>query len=235
MPSTIIRSASKPGLVLLESRVAVAADGLVTISARFLAPAAGLGASSFSLDSSWPSQFSLPPSTPNLQGGPYLLSKSVSKQNGLTVIDAEFISAASPVRRAVSEATEKLTFSGYKESKTSAGVISGSLSFDYYTTAQTFSYTVIAPNTSKIEPKGKIGYKFNTRAEGVSSLVTVQEVEILSHSRETLGKVDRISITSRRIYEQGGSPEIKFSPFTGLTVSGVQINNPWKGSNIGGL
>jgi hypothetical protein len=235
MPSTIIRSASKSGLVLLESRVAVAADGLVTISASFLAPAAGLLSTDFALDTSWPSQFSLPPSTPALQGGPYLLSKSVSKQNGLTVIDAEFISAANPVRRAVSESTEKLTFSGYKESETSAGVISGSLSFDYYTTAQTFTYTVIAPNSSKVEPKGKIGYRFNTRAEGVSSLVTTQEVEILSHSRETLGKVDRISITSRRIYEQGNAPKISFSPFGGLTISGVPINNPWKVSNIGGL
>lgn len=223
MPSTVIRSASKTGLVLLESRVSVANDGLVTIDASFLAPAAGLNSSDFQLDAAWPSAFALPPGTPSLQGGPYLLSRNASKQNGLTTIQAQYVSATNPVRQAWSESTEKLTFSGFAES----GALSGSLSFDYYTRVQTITYTVIAPNVFNLQPTGEVGRRFNIRQEGASNLVTTQEVQTISSSRETIGPVSRISVTARRIIEQGNLPAIGFSAFNGVTVNGVPLSNPW--------
>lgn len=238
MPSTVIRSSQKTGLVLLESRVSVGSDGLVTIDASFLAPSGGLGANEFALDSGWPSRFPLPPSTPGLQAAPSLLTQNASKQNGLTIVQAQYVSATNPVRVAISESTEKLTFSGYAEQSGVSAIgtasASGSLSFDYYTTAQTATYTLIAPNAFNFKPVGRIGRSFNVRKEGFSDLVTTQEVETLTSSSETLGRVSRVSVTARRIIEQGNVPPIEFSPFGGATVNGVPLNNPWGGPNIFG-
>ena len=239
MPSTVIRSASKTGLVLLESRVSVANDGLVTIGSRFLAPASGLTASDFQIDSSWPPGFVLPPSTPVLQGGPYLLNKNVSKQNGLTVVDAEYISATNPPRLAFSESVEKLTFSGYAERIRNGESISGSLSFDYYSKSQTVTYTVIAPNVFNVQPSGQVGTQFNFRYEGVASLVGYRQISILSQSRETLGKVDRVSVTARRVFEQQPLTNAILSGgetnFNGLAFNAVPNTNPWKATSIAGL
>lgn len=238
MPSTVIRASSKAGLVLLESRATVANDGMVTIDASFLAPSVGLAPDNFQLDSAWPSQFLLPPATPTLQGGPYLLTKSVSKKSGLTVVQAQFVSATNPVRVVFSESTEKLTFYGYAEqSGTSAlgsASASGSLSFDYYTRAQTATYSVIAPNVYNATPAGAIGRRFNQREEGASSLVTTQEVETLTSSSETIGRVTRITVTARRIIEQGNIPPIEFSPWLGATINGVRMHNPWSATSIAG-
>ena len=127
------------------------------------------------------------------------------------------------MRQAWSESTEKLTFSGFAES----GALSGSLSFDYYTRVQTITYTVIAPNVFNLQPTGEVGRRFNIRQEGASNLVTTQEVQTISSSRETIGPVSRISVTARRIIEQGNLPAIGFSAFNGVTVNGVPLSNPW--------
>lgn len=237
MPSIVIRSASKTGLVLLESRVSVANDGLVTIDASFLAPAAGLNSSDFQLDAAWPSVFSLPPGTPSLQGGPYLLTKNASKQNGLTTIQAQYVSATNPVRVAKSVSTEKLTFAGFAEQSATSSLgtasASGSLSFDYYTEVETFTYALVGGATYSQKPKGKIGRRFNIRREGNSRLVTTKEVETIVSSSETLGQVSRFSITARRVIEQDNVPAIEFSPFTGATINGVPLHNPWSGNIFG--
>ena len=203
MPSTVIRSASKTGLVLLESRVSVANDGLVTIDASFLAPAAGLNSSDFQLDAAWPRAFALPPGTPSLQGGPYLLSRNASKQNGLTTIEAQYVSATNPPRLAFSESVEKLTFSGFAERRSGGGEsVTGSVSFDYYTRSQTVTYTVIAPNAFNVQPSGEIKEIFNVRIQGSSAMVAYKQISILTQSRETLGPVNRVSVTARRVFEQ---------------------------------
>lgn len=237
MPSTVIRSASKTGLVLLESRVSVANDGLVTIDASFLAPAVGLNSSDFQLDAAWPSVFALPPGTPSLQGGPYLLSRNASKQNGLTTIQAQYVSATNPVRVAKTVSTEKLTFAGSAEQSATSALgtasASGSLSFDYYTEAETFAYALIGGATYSEKPKGNIGRQFNIRREGAWNLVTTQEIETILSSSETLGQVTRFSITAKRVIEQGNVPAIEFSPFRGATINGVPLRNPWSGNIFG--
>jgi len=231
MPSTVIRSAQKAGLVLIESRVSVANDGLVTIDASFLAPTSGVALNTFDLDASWPSIFALPPATPTLQGGPYLLSKNVSKKNGLTIVQAQYVSATNPVRVAISESTEKLTFSGYAEQTQNNTTTSGSLSFDYYASTQTATYTLIAPTVYSPTVSGRIGAKFNFRREGEDRLITLAETETLVSSDETLGKVSRISVTARRIIEQGDVPPANILPFMGRTLAGPPLNVSWVGRN----
>jgi hypothetical protein len=239
MPSTVQRNSTKTGLVLLESRVSVGDDGLVTLEARFLAPVAGFSPALFSNDSPWPLvQAPLPLGLPSLQGGPYLNTYSVQKENGLTFIDAKFVSATNPVRVATSTATEKLNFSGFAESSTS-GVLgtasaTGALSFDYYTRSMTKTYTVIAPNTFAAPVQGEIGARFNVRREGLSSLVTTSEQEFVTESIEVLGLVSRVSRTARRIIVQGETPQIKLSPWLGATLNGTQLFNPWRTGNITG-
>jgi hypothetical protein len=232
MPSIVRRSSSKSGLVLLESRVAVADDGLVTIEARFLAPATGLLPATFRNDAPWPVR-DLPLGLPALQGGPYLNTFSVQKQNGLTFIDATFVSAVNPVRVATSTATEKLSFSGFAESSTSeplgSASATGSLSFDYYTRSMTKSYALIAPNTFSAPVKGEIGVRFNERREGLSSLVAAQPQELITESIDQLGFVLRVTRTARIIMIQGETPQIQISPFFGATINGAPIFNPLLG------
>jgi hypothetical protein len=236
MPSIVQRSESKSGLVLLESRVAVADDGLVTIEARFLAPISGVPLGSFEQDALWPAQV-FPAGVPKLQGGPYLRTYSAQKQNGLTFIEATYLSAVNPVRIATSTATERLSFSGFAETSTAGPLgsasASGSLSFDYYTTSVTQSYTLIAPNIFSAPVNGQIGVRFNIRTEGQSSLVTTNEEEFVTQSVEVLGAVSRVTRTVRRIIVQGETPQIQLDPFRGATINGTQLFNPWSVNAFG--
>jgi len=237
MPSIVQRSESKSGLVLLESRVAVADDGLVTIEARFLAPIAGVPLGSFEQDALWPAEV-FPAGVPKLQGGPYLRTYSAQRQNGLTFIEATYLSAVNPVRVATSIATERLSFSGFAETSTAGPLgsasASGSLSFDYYTRSMTKSYTLIAPQTVSIELSGQIGARFNERSEGQSSLVTTNEEEFVTESIEVLGAVSRVTRTARRIIVQGETPQIELDAFRGATINGTQLFNPWTGDAFRG-
>jgi hypothetical protein len=235
MPSTVQRNTAKTGLVLLESQVSVSDDGLVTLSTRFLAPSTGFSAATFANDAPWPLP-QLPSGLPALQGGPHLNTYAVQKQNGLTFIDATYVSAVNPPRAATSTATEKLTFSGFAETSTSTALgtasASGSLSFDYYTRSMTRSYTVIAPNTYRAPVSGQIGARFNERREGNAALVTTSTQEFVTESVETIGRVSRISRTARRIIVQGQTPAITISPFLGATINGTPIFNPWRDGGI---
>jgi hypothetical protein len=237
MASTVQRNSAKTGLVLLESRISVADDGLVTIDARFLAPAAGLAPATFGNDAPWPFP-QLPSGLPNLQGGPYLNTYSVQKENGLTFIDAKFVSAVNPVRIATTTDTEKLNFSGYAETSTSGPLgtasASGSLSFDYYTRSMTRSYTLVAPNAFSAPVSGSIGARFNIRREGNPNLVTTEQQQFVTESIENIGVVSRISRTARRIFVQGKTPSIQLSPFLGATINGAPLFNPWSGPTIAG-
>lgn len=227
MASTVVRSASKKGLVLLSSQVKTASDGFVTINAEFLAPESGIK-QEFDLDAKWPMP-TLPTSTPNLQGGPYLLDKTIQKLNGLTIIQATFVSAVAPIRISESKNTEFCTFSGYAES--SAGV-SGTLSFDYYTTAVTYEFALIYPSSAEIAPVGELGRQFNIKKTGTSSLVTTKQVEIVTQNETKVGPVARRSVTARRTFEQDNVPEVVVSPFYGATINGTPIWNPWSFSGI---
>jgi hypothetical protein len=218
MPVTIRRSTARTGLVLLSSSVEVAADGLVTIPARFLAPDAGLSSSDFLLDSAWPSTIPLPLGMPGIQGGPFLVSRSISTSTGLTFIDALYVSALNPVRLVEEFATEKKNFNGFFfQSSTIGGTQQQSLSFDYFTTAVTHSYALIEPNLFDSKPSGIIGDKFNIVSSGQSGLVEVQirEEETVERAKTRVGKVSRIQTTVRRILVQDGSIAIPTTPWSG--------------------
>ena len=228
MPATIIRASSAQGLTLLESGVEVAEDGFVTIETTFLAPASGYNPLVFALDSPWPQGISLPVGLPTLQGGPFLLNHSVKKQNALEMVRATYVSALNPIRVITSESTDRLSFSGFVgTTSTFFGTNEQSLSFDYYTMAQTISFALIAPNISEIKPEGKIGERFNVRSEGVAGLIQLKETEFITTSRTTVGKVTRISSTARRILEQESPPTPVTSVFSG-GVAGVNFPNPWQ-------
>jgi hypothetical protein len=234
MPATVRRAASETGLVLLSSNVQVAADGLITIAARFLAPAAGITAGSFDNDAPWPLA-ALPTAMPANQGGPYLLDRTIQKANGITTIDAVYVSALNPIRVSKSEASEKLSFAAYKASPISTVAIFGNagdqeLSFDYYTWAQTLTYTLIAPNTAEILPVSRIGHKFNQVNRGNPNLIKLKEEEVVTHNRETVGRVTRISVTSRRyLVEDVAQPDILTAAWDGLAPFNNDIfpSGPW--------
>lgn len=229
MPANVIRASSAQGLTLLESSVAVANDGFVTITARFLAPASGYNPATFALDEPWPVA-ALPTGVPNLQGGPYLLSHEVKRENLLTIVSATYVSAINPVRVSVEEATEQRAFSGFLfTSGTFTGTRQQSLSFDYFTTAQTINYAVIAPNVVEIKPVGAIGERFNVKNEGVQGLVQIKETEFITTSRSTVGKVSRVSATARRILEQQDVVAPSFNPWGGSTgLIASPLPNPWQ-------
>jgi hypothetical protein len=218
MPVTIRRSAAHAGLVLLSSSVEVAEDGLVTIPARFLAPASGLAANDFLLDSAWPSSIPLPSGMPTIQGGPFLASRSITATNGLTFIEARYVSALNPVRVLESFATEKQNFNGsFFRSSTFGGTQQQSLSFDYFTTAVTHRYALIEPNSFDSKPSGIIGDKFNVASTGSPGLVEsqIREEETVDRSREKVGLVSRITITARRVLVQDSSAAFTPQPWSG--------------------
>jgi hypothetical protein len=228
MAVTIHRAASALGLTLLNSVCDVGSDGLVTIKARFLEPASGLNRAVFDLDAPWP--LPTPPlNMPAIQGGPYLLSVSIAKEAGLNYVDTTYVSAVNPLRILVSEASEKLSFSGSYVRAAATFVLgaSATLSFDYYTAAQTFTYTLIAPNIAEPQPAGQIGHRFNVRSEGRSELIVLKEEEIVTTSRERIGLVTRVSVTSRRWLVQDDQAEVNLPGFLGITNQANLWPNPW--------
>jgi hypothetical protein len=140
------------------------------------------------------------------QGGPYLTDRTIQKDAGLTTIDATYVTAANPPRIARSESTDVANFSGYAQSDEEEG----SLSFDYYTTSVTLSYALIAGNTFSITPEGEVFGAFNVRAEGSSNLVSLKTTDLTSTTKDTIGRVQRISITGRRIVEQYARAGVTF-------------------------
>jgi hypothetical protein len=199
MPSIVRRDSTKNGLVLLNSNVAVAEDGFVSINARWLAPAAGLGPNDFLLDSEWPLVAApLPTGMPQIQAGPYLLNRNIVKQNGLTFVDTTHVSALAPLRISVNATSSKSSFSGYAEDKDGN---SESLSFDYHIVARTYSYATVGNFTFQQPPAGP-GPIYNYRREGKNGLVTYKPSKTVTGTRETLGRVNRFQITATSIYEQ---------------------------------
>lgn len=199
MAFATIRNASKTGLVLLESRIEVAEDGFVSIPAKFLAPASGLQYGDFDLDSVWPLS-SFPAGLPTLQGGPYLASRTIKKQNGLTYIDANYVSALNPVRVSISESDGKASFSGYAP-PVQVGLTftepAALLSFDYTAVAVTHSYAVIGSNTyNPPDPEGRVGDRYNVvMINGWNRIATVKK-DIITRNVEKVGRVQRVSVTA---------------------------------------
>jgi hypothetical protein len=232
MPATVVRNPEKLGLTKLSSNVTVAEDGLVRVTAQFLAPSTGLAESVFQLDSSWPVA-DLPIGLPPSQGGPYLVERNIRKENGLTLVDATYATALSTIRFARSEATELATFSGFAEgtvtdalSVTTGG---GALAFDYYATSVTLSYALIAPNAFTITPSGLVSQPFNIRKQGLSQLVKTKQRDLISTSRETVGRVMRVSVTARRIIEQDSGDEVvTLTTYNGASTAAVVSSNPWQ-------
>ena len=208
MPSIVRRDSTKNGLVLLNSNVAVAEDGFVSINARWLAPAAGLGPNDFVLDSEWPLVAApLPLGAPSLQGGPFLIGRSVTKEKGLLFVETNYVSAIAPFRIKESKTTERASFSGYAEDKNGN---SGSVSFDYSACASVYDYAVVGGVPEIRYPDALPGIIYNFRTEGKANLVLFRPSQTITGSREVLGRVARFSITAKSIYEQ-------YDPTTGST------------------
>lgn len=202
MASTVRRNPNKNGLVLLGSDVSVAQDGFVTVTARWLAPSAGVSGDLLALDSGWPGDVPLPVGMPINQGGPYLVSRKINKANGLTTIDTVHVTAIAPVRLSVSVTSSRAAFSGYAESTNNNDEpISQSLSFDYDQISRTYSYATINAKERRVPPSSP-GIIYNRRSEGASGLVKVRPAQTITGERTTVGPVHRISITSTTIYEQ---------------------------------
>lgn len=206
MPSLIQRAASKSGLVLLNNSIQIAEDGFVSLSASFLAPASGLRSSDFELDSAWPLS-SLPAGLPALQGGPFLANRSISKRNGLTYVDALFVSALNPVRVLVSETDGQASFSGFAPARVELNATFGSitqtvipaalLSFDYTAVSVKHSYAVIGDNAySPAPPEGRLGDRYNVVAIGATRRIPQVKKDIITRNVEKVGRVQRISVTA---------------------------------------
>ena len=234
MPATIRRNPSKQDLQLLRSRVSVAYDGFVEISASFLAPVGGVSGSDFLLDSEWPAR-ALPNDLPPIQGGPFLLSREIYKQNGLTYINAVYTSAISEngqPRLTISQASERLTFSASKEGLVNVMQSDGTfvslsgtdtVSFDYWTNTKTFSYAMLDGARFSKRPVGRIvpGYS-NFKREGTGAPITLQwsAVNVTTASVETIGKISRYRVTSKFIYqaiEEGSGRNQSIDAFDALT------------------
>lgn len=222
MPATIQRNPAKTGLTLLSSQTSVAEDGFVRVTARFLAPAAGLADTDFLIDSAWPLA-TLPVGLPATQGGPFLVERTIQKESGLTYVDAVYATALLPVRSNRSESVEQATFDGYGEvTVTNEGgttTTSGSLKFDYYTTAVTLSYALVVPNAYSITPTGSVSAPFNIRKTGQDGIVATKQTDLVSSSREIVGRVSRVSVTARRVIEQADANFVFISPYAGSVIT----------------
>jgi len=199
MASTVVRNPNKTGLVLISSNVSVAEDGFINVTARWLAPVAGLSATDFLLDSEWPRNAApLPTGMPNNQGGPYLVGRAIVKQNGLTLVDTNYTTAVAPVRIVSSTSASRASFSGYQEDKKGN---SGSLSFDYHTITRTYSYATVGNVSIETPPVAPGGF-YNIRREGKADLVRYSMSKTVTATKETVGRVNRFQITATGIYEQ---------------------------------
>jgi hypothetical protein len=205
MSATIRRATNKTGLVLLESSVQVAEDGLVTVPARFLAPEAGLTANDFVLDSAWPMAV-LPNGLPPIQAGPFLATRTIEKRSGLTYIDATYVSALNPVRIVTSTTSNVARFSGSELATFINGVATegGILAFDYLANTQTKQYAIIGENIIVPAPQGTITQRFNIFSFLRSDRVTTKTIQVYSQTVEQVGRVKRISASAEpRIVQTG--------------------------------
>ena len=199
MASTVVRNPNKTGLVLISSNVSVAEDGFINVTARWLAPVAGLSATDFILDSEWPRNAApLPTGMPNNQGGPYLVGRTIVKQNGLTFVDTNYATAVAPVRIVSSSSSSRASFSGYAEDDEGN---SGSISFDYQTVTRTYSYATVGNVSIQKPPTAPVGI-YNFRKEGKYRLVRFVPSKTITAQKETIGRVNRFQVTASSIYEQ---------------------------------
>jgi hypothetical protein len=199
MASTVVRNPNKTGLVLISSNVSVAEDGFINVTARWLAPVAGLSATDFILDSEWPRNAApLPTGMPNNQGGPYLVGRTIVKQNGLTFVDTNYATAVAPVRIISNSSSSRASFSGYAEDDEGN---SGSISFDYHTVTRTYSYATVT-NVPMPQPPAAPGGIYNFRQEGKYDLVRYIAAKTVTAQKETIGRVSRFQVTASSIYEQ---------------------------------
>lgn len=184
---------------MLNSNVAVADDGFVQINARWLAPAAGLAANDFAIDSEWPlASAPLPVGLPQIQAGPFLTTRTINKENNLTFVETVYVSAVAPLRIAIAVNTARASFSGYAEDKNG---FSESLSFDYHTANKTYSYAVVGSIPLQ-QPGAAPGGIYNLRREGKQGLVRYRASKTVVGTRDTIGRVNRYTVTASAIYEQ---------------------------------
>ena len=202
MAATIVRSAQKTGLVLLESSSSVATDGMVTVNAEFLAPSSQ-STSGFELDASWPASVVLPAGLPSLQGGPFLLTRSINRKNGLIYISATYVSAVNPPRILVTKTTATKTFNGQAED-VSGNV--GTLAFDYVTFSETQSCALLTTSRFTLSPIAQIGRRFNFQKSGFWGLVDTFVKRDQSVSENIVGMVRQLQVSSDISIEQDDSP-----------------------------
>ena len=202
MAATIVRSAQKTGLVLLESSSSVATDGMVTVNAEFLAPSSQ-STSGFELDASWPASVALPAGLPSLQGGPFLLTRSINRKNGLVYISATYVSAVNPPRIIVTNETATKTFNGQAEDPD--GNV-GTLSFDYVTFSATHSIMTLKGSIYTLNPIARIGRRFNFQKSGFYGLVDTFVKVDQSASENIVGMVRQLQVSSEISIEQDDTP-----------------------------
>lgn len=190
------RAQGATGTVLVSSSVDVASDGFVQISARFLLPQTSVP--NFAPYSPWPQQ-SKPSGTPaNLQGGPFLISKTIKKENGLVFADCVYVSALHPIKPSIDASINVASFSGYAEDRLGN---SQSISFDYYQVVRTYEYATVGQTKMLIPPVAP-GLRFNDRTEGKNGLVQIGWKKSTTGSKKETGPVVRWSITSTGTYYQ---------------------------------
>jgi hypothetical protein len=202
MAATIVRSAQKTGLVLLESSSSVATDGMVTVNAEFLAPSTQ-STSGFELDASWPASVVLPAGLPSLQGGPFLLTRSINRKNGLVYISATYVSAVNPPRILVSKTTATKTFNGQAEDRD--GNV-GTLAFDYETFSEAQSCALLTTSRFTLVPIARVGRRFNYQKSGFWGLVDTFTKRTQSVSENIVGMVRQLQVSSEISIEQDDSP-----------------------------
>ena len=202
MAATIVRSAQKTGLVLLESSSSVATDGMVTVNAEFLAPSSQ-STSGFELDASWPASVVLPAGLPSLQGGPFLLTRSINRKNGLIYISATYVSAVNPPRILVTKTTATKTFNGQFEDE--SGNV-GTLAFDYDALSESQSCALLTTSRFTLSPIAQIGRRFNYQKSGFWQLVDTFTKRTKSVSENIVGMVRQLQVSSEISIEQDDTP-----------------------------
>jgi hypothetical protein len=206
MPATIIRNPSKRQLTLISSQSQVQDDGLVTVTAEFLPPESGLDETTFRLDSPWP--LSTPPiGIPPIQGGPFLVSRTIEKREGILMVAALYTSAVNPPRVVKSQSESQQRFSGYGSSED--GETSGSVAFDYTATQVNVSYAIVRGNAFVVEPD-VVDPKNTTNVsiQGDPGLVNIVTTQIKSEEKQDFGLVTRITKSSSMLYQQPGEINI---------------------------
>jgi hypothetical protein len=138
-----------------------------------------------------------------LQGGPFLLTRSINRKNGLVYISATYVSAVNPPRILVSKTTATKTFNGQAEDRD--GNV-GTLAFDYETFSEAQSCALLTTSRFTLVPIARVGRRFNYQKSGFWGLVDTFTKRTQSVSENIVGMVRQLQVSSEISIEQDDSP-----------------------------